>query len=124
MRRESERVRPPDEIRGSHALRSVARDERLTGQASDTPERLELLILAFGIEGLGLRYLREVDWMQPMFEGLVLIVAVASRQAVVRVNRRRPTGTADETSRAIEHEVQPSPASTVTDERSIPYLTN
>lgn len=47
--------------------------------------------LAFGIKGIGLRYPREIDWMQPMFEGLVLIVAVAvaSRQAVVKVTKRR-----------------------------------
>ncbi len=48
--------------------------------------------LAFGIKGIGLRYPREIDWMQPMFEGLVLIVAVAvaSRQAIVKVAKRRP----------------------------------
>ncbi len=47
--------------------------------------------LAFGIKGIGLRYPREIDWMQPLFEGLVLIiaVAVASRQAIVKVARRR-----------------------------------
>ncbi len=47
--------------------------------------------LAFGIKGIGLRYPREIDWMQPMFEGLVLIiaVAVASRQAVIKVTKRR-----------------------------------
>ncbi|CAN5435240.1 ABC transporter permease [soil metagenome] len=48
--------------------------------------------LAYGIKGISLRYPREIAWMQPLFEGLVLIiaVAVASRQAVVKVNRRRP----------------------------------
>jgi ribose transport system permease protein len=52
--------------------------------------------LAFGIKGIGLRYPREIDWMQPMFEGLVLIiaVAVASRQAVVKVAKRRSTSSA------------------------------
>jgi len=47
--------------------------------------------LAFGIKGIGLRYPREIDWMQPMFEGLTLIIAVAiaSRQAVVKVSKRR-----------------------------------
>jgi ribose transport system permease protein len=87
---------------------------------------IAVYVLAFGIKGLGLRYPREVDWMQPMFEGLVLIiaVAVASRQAVVKVNRRKPMSTDDETSREIEHEVQPSPATTFTDKRSIPDLTD
>lgn len=47
--------------------------------------------LAFGIKGIGLRYPREISWMQPLFEGLVLIVAVAvaSRQAIVKVARRK-----------------------------------
>ncbi|MFK8022965.1 MAG: ABC transporter permease [Ilumatobacter sp.] len=47
--------------------------------------------LAFGIKGIGLRYPREIDWMQPMFEGLTLIIAVgiASRQAVIKVAKRR-----------------------------------
>jgi len=47
--------------------------------------------LAFGIKGIGLRYPREIAWIQPLFEGLVLIiaVAVASRQAIVKVARRR-----------------------------------
>jgi ribose transport system permease protein len=87
---------------------------------------IAVYVLAFGIKGIGLRYPQEIDWMQPMFEGLVLIiaVAVASRQAVVKVNRRRPTSSDDETSRAIEHEVQPSPPTTVTDNRSIPDLTD
>lgn len=47
--------------------------------------------LAFGIKGIGLRYPREIDWMQPMFEGLTLIIAVAiaSRQMVIKVAKRR-----------------------------------
>ncbi len=47
--------------------------------------------LAFGIKGIGLRYPREISWIQPLFEGLVLIiaVAVASRQAIIKVARRR-----------------------------------
>ncbi len=47
--------------------------------------------LAFGIKGIGLRYPREIDWMQPMFEGLTLIIAVgiASRQGIVKVAKRR-----------------------------------
>ncbi|MFK7919340.1 MAG: ABC transporter permease [Ilumatobacter sp.] len=47
--------------------------------------------LAFGIKGIGLRYPREISWIQPLFEGLVLIVAVAvaSRQAIVKVAKRR-----------------------------------
>ena len=46
--------------------------------------------LAFGIKGIGLRYSREIDWMQPLFEGLTLIIAVgiASRQGIIKVNKR------------------------------------
>lgn len=49
--------------------------------------------LAFGIKGIGLRYPRQIDWMQPLFEGLTLIIAVgiASRQAVIKVKRRSKT---------------------------------
>jgi len=64
--------------------------------------------------------------MQPMFEGLVLIiaVAVASRQAVVKVNRRKPTSSDDETSRAIEHEVQPSPLTGLSNDHEHPETHN
>ena len=48
--------------------------------------------LAFGIKGIGLRYPQEIDWMQPLFEGLTLLIAVgiASRQGIVKVRRRTP----------------------------------
>ncbi|MGI9609780.1 MAG: ABC transporter permease [Acidimicrobiia bacterium] len=53
--------------------------------------------LAFGIKGIGLRYPREIDWIQPLFEGLTLLIAVAiaSRQGIVKV-RRRSTAHLDE----------------------------
>lgn len=46
--------------------------------------------LAFGIKGIGLRYPREIDWIQPLFEGLTLLIAVAiaSRQGIVKVRKR------------------------------------
>jgi ribose transport system permease protein len=52
---------------------------------------LAVYTLAFGIKGIGLRYPRAIDWIQPLFEGLTLIVAVAiaSRQAVVKVRKRK-----------------------------------
>ena len=52
---------------------------------------IAVYVLAFGIKGIGLRYPREIDWMQPLFEGLTLIIAVAiaSRQAVIKVPKRR-----------------------------------
>ncbi len=87
---------------------------------------IAVYVLAFGIKGIGLRYPREIDWIQPMFEGLVLIiaVAVASRQAIVKVNRRKPTSSDDETSRAIEHEVQPSPLSSFSNDHEHPETHN
>ena len=47
--------------------------------------------LAFGIKGIGLRYPREISWLQPMFEGLTLLIAVAiaSRQLVIKVKKRK-----------------------------------
>ncbi len=52
---------------------------------------IAVYVLAFGIKGLGLRYPRQIDWLQPLFEGLTLIfaVALASRQGAIRVARRR-----------------------------------
>jgi len=87
---------------------------------------IAVYVLAFGIKGIGLRYPREIDWIQPMFEGLVLIiaVAVASRQAIVKVNRRKPASSDDETSRAIEHEVQPSPLSGFSNDHEHPETHN
>ena len=47
--------------------------------------------LAFGIKGIGLRYPREISWIQPMFEGLTLLIAVAiaSRQLIIKVQKRK-----------------------------------
>lgn len=70
--------------------------------------------LAFGIKGIGLRYPREIDWMQPMFEGLVLIVAVAvaSRQAVIKVAKRRTGATTAPTTTTVPPHVESVGAST------------
>ena len=59
---------------------------------------IAVYVLAFGIKGIGLRYPREIDWMQPLFEGLTLIIAVAiaSRQAVIKVPKRRAPESEDE----------------------------
>ncbi|MGA9276648.1 ABC transporter permease, partial [Ilumatobacter sp.] len=74
---------------------------------------IAVYVLAFGIKGIGLRYPQEIDWMQPMFEGLVLIiaVAVASRQAVVKVNRRGSAASGDDVPSPT-----PEPAATLTDD--------
>ncbi|WP_040493394.1 ABC transporter permease [Ilumatobacter nonamiensis] len=77
---------------------------------------IAVYVLAFGIKGIGLRYPSEIDWMQPMFEGLTLIVAVAvaSRQAVVKVNRRRTTDSGSDSTPE-----QPSPTNKLTDDTAV-----
>ncbi len=52
---------------------------------------LAVYTLAFGIKGIGLRYPREISWIQPMFEGLTLLIAVAiaSRQLIIKVKKRK-----------------------------------
>ena len=64
---------------------------QLKGRPNVWGTLIAVYVLAFGIKGIGLRYPREIDWMQPMFEGLTLIfaVALASRQGVLKVARRR-----------------------------------
>ncbi len=64
---------------------------QLKGRPNVWGTLIAVYTLAFGIKGIGLRYPREIDWMQPTFEGLTLIfaVALASRQGVVKVARRR-----------------------------------
>jgi ribose transport system permease protein len=90
---------------------------------------IAVYVLAFGIKGIGLRYPREISWMQPMFEGLVLIiaVAVASRQAVIKVNRRK-SPSSDPSASKIDDESIPAvvrsavrePAPTTTSEGTTP----
>jgi ribose transport system permease protein len=59
---------------------------------------IAVYVLAFGIKGVALRYPLQIDWLQPLFEGLTLILAVAlaSRQAIVKVAKRRGPGAATE----------------------------
>lgn len=63
---------------------------QIRGRANVWGAILAVYTLAFGIKGIGLRYPREIDWIQPLFEGLTLIlaVAIASRQAIVKIRKR------------------------------------
>ncbi len=76
---------------------------------------LAVYVLAFGIKGISLRYPLEIDWIQPLFEGLTLIIAVAiaSRQGVVKVARRRtderPTASDVENRMSVEPAAANSP---------------
>jgi ribose transport system permease protein len=67
---------------------------QLKGRPNVWGTLIAVYTLAFGIKGIGLRYPREIDWLQPLFEGLTLILAVAlaSRQGIVKVTARRPRG--------------------------------
>jgi ribose transport system permease protein len=50
-----------------------------------------LYALAWGIKGLQLTFISNTRWIEPLFQGVSLLAAVslASRQAVVKVRRRR-----------------------------------
>jgi ribose transport system permease protein len=47
--------------------------------------------LAFGVKGLQLKWTGATAWLEPLFEGLSLLVAVAiaSYRGVIRVKRRK-----------------------------------
>ncbi|MGB8857812.1 MAG: ABC transporter permease [Ilumatobacteraceae bacterium] len=64
---------------------------QLKGRPNVWGTLIAVYTLAFGIKGLGLKYPLQIDWLQPLFEGLTLIfaVALASRQGVLKVARRR-----------------------------------
>jgi ribose transport system permease protein len=64
---------------------------------------LALYSLQFGVKGLQLTFQGGTYWIQPLFEGLTLIVAVAlaSRQGIVRLRRAKDEA-ADETASQAE----------------------
>ena len=47
--------------------------------------------LAFGVKGLQLTFTTGTAWIEPLFEGvsLLLAVALASRQGIIKVPKRR-----------------------------------
>jgi ribose transport system permease protein len=67
---------------------------QLKGRPNVWGTLIAVYTLAFGIKGIGLRYPQEIDWLQPLFEGIVLIIAVAiaSRQGIIKVTKRRAEG--------------------------------
>ena len=85
------RTRLPLPGRGSGVLRCVA--------AQGAPERVghadRRVRLAFGVKGLQLTFTTGTAWIEPLFEGVSLLIAVAlaSRQGIIKVpKRRKPTG--------------------------------
>ncbi len=63
---------------------------QIKGRANVWGTLLAVYTLAFGIRGIGLRYPRDIDWIQPLFQGVTLIgaVALASRQGIIKVRKR------------------------------------
>ncbi len=72
---------------------------QIKGRANVWGTLLAVYTLAFGIRGIGLRYPRDIDWIQPLFQGVTLIgaVALASRQGIIKVRKRNdpPIDTSD-----------------------------
>jgi ribose transport system permease protein len=48
--------------------------------------------LAFGVKGLQLTFTSGTEWIEPLFEGASLLIAVAfaSRQGIVKIPKRKP----------------------------------
>ncbi len=69
---------------------------QLKGRANVWGTMIALYALAWGIEGLQLTFINS-NWVQPAFEGvaLLLAVALASYQGVIRVRRAKPNATPD-----------------------------
>ena len=71
---------------------------------------IALYALAWGIKGLQLTFPQNTRWIEPLFQGLSLLAAVslASRNAVVRVPRRKRTPVADPPAALQPDGVQPA----------------
>jgi ribose transport system permease protein len=56
---------------------------------------IALYTLAWGIKGLQLTFSSNTNWIEPLFQGVSLLLAVslASRQAVVKVRKRKAGST-------------------------------
>ena len=54
---------------------------------------IAMYALAFGVQGLRLTFLNGINWIEKLFEGVSLLVAVAlaSRQGIVRIRKRPAT---------------------------------
>jgi ribose transport system permease protein len=64
---------------------------QLKGRANVWGTLIAVYALAFGVKGLQLFFSTGTYWIEPMFEGLSLLIAVgiASRQGIVKVPKRR-----------------------------------
>lgn len=67
---------------------------QLKGRPNVWGALIALFALATGVKGLQLTFSSNTNWIEPLFQGLSLLVAVslASRHLVVKVNKRRSGG--------------------------------
>jgi len=65
---------------------------QLKGRPNVWGTLIALYALAFGVKGLQLTFSSGTAWIEPLFEGVSLLVAVAlaSRQGIIQVRKRRP----------------------------------
>ena len=65
---------------------------QLKGRPNVWGTLIALYALAFGVKGLQLTFTSGTAWIEPLFEGVSLLIAVAlaSRQGIVQVRKRRP----------------------------------
>ena len=81
---------------------------QLKGRANVWGTLIALYALAWGIKGIQLTFSSDTEWITPLFQGVSLLTAVslASRQAIVKVRKRRvsaaPAGPAAATSASAE----------------------
>ncbi|NNE74827.1 MAG: ABC transporter permease [Acidimicrobiales bacterium] len=68
---------------------------QLRGRANVWGTLLAVYALAFGVKGLQLRFSTNTFWIEPLFEGVTLIIAVAiaARKGIIKVKRRDRTPT-------------------------------
>jgi len=66
---------------------------QLKGRPNVWGSLIALYTLAWGIKGLQLTFSSNTNWIEPLFQGVSLLIAVslASRQAVVKVRKRKAT---------------------------------
>jgi ribose transport system permease protein len=72
---------------------------QLKGRPNVWGTLIALYCLAFGVKGLQLTFTSGTAWIEPLFEGVSLLVAVAlaSRQGIIKVRRRSKSATPPET---------------------------
>jgi ribose transport system permease protein len=65
---------------------------QLRGRPNVWGTLIAVFALAFGVKGLQLTFTSGTEWIEPLFEGASLLIAVAfaSRQGIVKIPKRKP----------------------------------